>query len=60
MDSCEFGNETSGSIKGKKFLDVLSDHQLFKKDSASWRVSYYVVFPFLFLSSQLVSFHEVL
>jgi hypothetical protein len=32
--SCEHGNELSGSIKGGKFLDGLSDYRLFKKDSA--------------------------
>jgi hypothetical protein len=30
--SCEHGNEPSGSIKGGKFLDWLSDYQLLKKD----------------------------
>jgi hypothetical protein len=25
MDSCEHGNEPSGSIKGRQFLDKLSD-----------------------------------
>jgi hypothetical protein len=34
--SCEHGNETSGYIKGGEFLDYLSDHQLFKYDSAPW------------------------
>jgi hypothetical protein len=24
--SCEHGNESSGSIKGRKFLDLLSDY----------------------------------
>jgi hypothetical protein len=31
--SSEFGSEISGYIKGEKFLDNLSDFQLFKKDS---------------------------
>jgi hypothetical protein len=31
---CEHGNEPSGSIKGREFLDKLSDCQLLKKDSA--------------------------
>jgi hypothetical protein len=34
--SCERGNEPSGSIKGREFLDQLSDFLLFKKDSAPW------------------------
>jgi len=33
--SCEHCNEALGSIKGKEFLDYLSDYQLLKKDSAS-------------------------
>jgi hypothetical protein len=32
----EHGNETSGSINGREFLDQLRDLQLLKKDSASW------------------------
>jgi hypothetical protein len=32
--SPEHGNEPSGSIKGGKFLDQLSDRQLLNKDSA--------------------------
>jgi len=32
----EGGNEPSGSIKGREFLDYLSDCQLLKKDSAPW------------------------
>jgi hypothetical protein len=35
-DCCEHGNEPSRSIKGGEFLDLLSDCQLFKKDSAPW------------------------
>jgi hypothetical protein len=35
--SCENGNETSGPIKGEKFLEQLSDCKLLKKDSAPWR-----------------------
>jgi hypothetical protein len=37
--SCEHGNEPSGSMKGREFLDYLSDCYLLKKDSAlgsSW------------------------
>jgi hypothetical protein len=33
--SYEHGNETSGFIKGREFLDQLSDHK-FLKDSAPW------------------------
>jgi hypothetical protein len=31
--SCEHGNESSGFIKGRKFLDLLSDY-LLRKDSS--------------------------
>jgi hypothetical protein len=34
--SCEHGNEVSGSLKGGKFLDWLSDCQFLKKVSAAW------------------------
>jgi hypothetical protein len=30
-DSCEYGNETSGSIKDREFLDKLSDCKLLKE-----------------------------
>jgi hypothetical protein len=33
VDSCEHGNEHSGSVKGEEFLYYLSDCQLFYKDS---------------------------
>jgi hypothetical protein len=33
-DSCEHGNEPSGSIKGLGFLYYMSDYQLLKKDYA--------------------------
>jgi hypothetical protein len=33
----EYGNELSGSIKGREFFDWLSDYHLLKKDSAPWR-----------------------
>jgi hypothetical protein len=36
MGSCEYDNETSGSVNGGEFLDQLSDCQLLKKDSAPW------------------------
>jgi hypothetical protein len=32
--SCEHSEEPSGSIKGRKFLDQMSDYHLFKKGSA--------------------------
>jgi hypothetical protein len=38
--SYEHGNERSGSIKGREFLDGLSDFQLLKKGPAPW--SYFV------------------
>jgi len=36
MDSCKYGNEPLCSIKGGEFLDQLSDHWVFKMDSAPW------------------------
>lgn len=35
VGSCEHGNETSGFIKGKEFLDWLSDYQFLKKYALS-------------------------
>jgi hypothetical protein len=35
-ESCEHGNETSGSLKRGEFLDWLNDYQLLKKDSVPW------------------------
>jgi hypothetical protein len=35
-DSCEHGNEISGSIKSGEFLDRLSNHLLLNKDPAPW------------------------
>jgi hypothetical protein len=32
--NCECGNEPSGSIKCREFLDYLKTHQLLRKDSA--------------------------
>jgi len=34
--SCEHGNEPSGSKKGGKFLDYLSDYELLKEGFAPW------------------------
>ena len=34
--TCEYGNETSGSVKCGEFLDWLKTGQLLKKDSAPW------------------------
>jgi hypothetical protein len=34
--SCEHANETSGSIKGGKFLEKLGDCEFFKNDSTPW------------------------
>jgi hypothetical protein len=34
--SYEHGNEASGSIKGRQFVDQLNDYQLYKKVSAVW------------------------
>jgi hypothetical protein len=33
--SCRGGNERSGSIRTREFVDQLSDYQVIKKDSAS-------------------------
>ena len=33
---CECGNEPSGSIKGREFLDELRTSSLLKRDSAEW------------------------
>jgi hypothetical protein len=35
-DYCEHGNEPSDSIKGREFLDSMSDYLLPKKGSAPW------------------------
>jgi len=32
----EYSNEPSVSVKGKEFLDQVSNYQLYKEDSASW------------------------
>jgi hypothetical protein len=32
LGSCEYGNESSGSMKRNEFLDQLSDYQFLKKD----------------------------
>jgi hypothetical protein len=36
VDTCDHGNEPVGSIKGREFLDYLSEYLLLKKDSALW------------------------
>jgi hypothetical protein len=36
VSSFEYGNKSSGSIKGGKLLDKLSDCQLLEKDSTPW------------------------
>jgi hypothetical protein len=36
VGSCEHGTEISGSIKGREFIDWLSNYQLLQKDSAPW------------------------
>ena len=35
-DVCESGNEPSGSVKCREFLDYLQSSQLLKKDCAPW------------------------
>ena len=35
-DTCDCGNEPSGSVKCGEFLDQLQTSQLLKKDSAPW------------------------
>jgi hypothetical protein len=44
VGSCEYGNESSGSIKGREFLDQLSDYQILTKDYAPchYRFMYYL------------------
>jgi hypothetical protein len=32
--SCEYGNESAGSISSREFLDWVSNYQLLMKDSA--------------------------
>jgi hypothetical protein len=39
---CEHGNEPSGSIKSKEFLDELSDYHLLKKDCSMELGSQYI------------------
>jgi hypothetical protein len=34
--SCEYGNEPTGFIKHKEFLEELSHYQLLCEDSAPW------------------------
>jgi len=34
--SCEHISESSGSIKGREYLDQLTYYRLLKKDSAPW------------------------
>ena len=36
-DSCKCGNEPSGSIKCREFLDQSRSGYILKKDSAAWR-----------------------
>jgi hypothetical protein len=36
-DCCKNGTEHWGLIKGGEFIRHLSDYQLLKKDSSSWR-----------------------
>jgi hypothetical protein len=36
VDSCEHNNESSGSIRSRKFLGLLSNYLLLKRDFASW------------------------
>jgi hypothetical protein len=32
----ESGNKSSGSMKGREYLEQLSDYQLLKKDTVTW------------------------
>jgi hypothetical protein len=34
MSSCQYGNESLGSVKGRKFLYLLCYYELLKKDPA--------------------------
>jgi hypothetical protein len=42
-ETCEHGNDTSGSIKGREFIDHLSGCQILKQNSAacSYKISRY-------------------
>jgi len=37
---CEDGNEPSDSIKGREYLNQLSDYQFLKEDSVLWSSTY--------------------
>jgi hypothetical protein len=41
---CEYGNENSGSIKDRIFLDHLGDYQLLKRDSDT--CDYLIIAPY--------------
>jgi len=36
VGSCQHGDEPSGSVQGREFLDQLSAYWLLKEDSAPW------------------------
>ena len=36
VSCCEHGDEPSGSIKGRDFIELLNGYQVLKKDSAPW------------------------
>ena len=42
-DCCEFGNEPSGLIKSREFLNHLRTSWLLRKDPAPWRSCMYVL-----------------
>jgi len=52
VDSCEHGNEPSGTIKCGEFLDQLGTRQLIRKNSASLFVCLFIcLFVYFFVRS---------
>ena len=57
-DACECGNEPSGSVKCREFVDQLQTSQLLKKDTAPWikEVSIPLLPLWAFVSCSMVNF----
>jgi hypothetical protein len=52
-DSCQLGNEPSGSIKGGEFVVRLSNYQFLMKDCVPWSHTIYqkqYLFIYLFIT----------
>jgi len=47
VNSCEHSNEPAGSIKGDKFIDQQSDHQILRKVSWSMQLAVLIVYIFI-------------